>query len=49
LIRSETDRGVLMIADRRLVTKGYGRVFLRSLPPMRRVTQLDEIEQFFND
>lgn len=48
LIRSETDRGVLMIGDRRLVSKGYGRVFIRSLPPMRRVSQLEEVEQFFN-
>ena len=32
LIRSSTDTGVLILADRRLVTKGYGRAFLRSLP-----------------
>lgn len=33
LIRSECDRGVLMIGDERLVTKGYGRRLLGSLPP----------------
>lgn len=32
LIRSSTDTGVLILADRRLTTKGYGRAFLKSLP-----------------
>ena len=32
LIRSSTDTGVLILADRRLLTKGYGRSFLKSLP-----------------
>ena len=32
LIRSSTDRGNLVLADRRLVSKGYGKTFLRSLP-----------------
>ena len=32
LIRSSTDRGNLVLADRRLVSKGYGNKFLRSLP-----------------
>lgn len=32
LIRSSSDTGVLILADRRLLTKGYGRVFLKSLP-----------------
>lgn len=32
LIRSSTDKGVLVLADRRLLTKGYGKVFLNSLP-----------------
>lgn len=36
LIRSASDRGVLVVLDRRLVTKGYGDLFCRSLPPMRR-------------
>lgn len=33
LIRSRTDRGAVIVLDRRLVTKFYGQVFLRSLPP----------------
>lgn len=32
LIRSRDDRGAVLILDRRVTTKGYGRTFLRSLP-----------------
>ena len=32
LIRSADDTGVLILADARLASKGYGKVFLRSLP-----------------
>lgn len=46
LIRDETDRGVLMICDPRLVTKGYGRRIWQSLPPMRRTRDLAEVETF---
>ena len=34
LIRSETDRGILVIADTRLRSMGYGRQMLQALPPM---------------
>ncbi|HEY0181018.1 MAG TPA: ATP-dependent DNA helicase, partial [Dokdonella sp.] len=34
LIRDVHDRGVLMLCDPRLTTRGYGRVFLASLPPL---------------
>jgi ATP-dependent DNA helicase DinG len=34
LIRDETDHGVLMVADPRLVAKSYGRAMIASLPPM---------------
>ena len=47
LIRSEMDRGVLMLCDPRLRSKGYGRIFLDSLPPMRRVSSLDAIHAFW--
>jgi len=47
LIRDAHDRGVLMLCDPRLKSKGYGRVFLDSLPPMRRTQRLDEVEAFF--
>ncbi|WP_139651400.1 helicase C-terminal domain-containing protein [Raoultibacter phocaeensis] len=32
LIRKSTDSGSLILADKRLITKGYGRAFLNSLP-----------------
>lgn len=32
LIRSKTDRGVVVIFDKRVLTKSYGRAFLNSLP-----------------
>jgi ATP-dependent DNA helicase DinG len=37
LIRSEQDRGVLVVCDNRLLTMGYGRRLLAALPPMRRL------------
>jgi ATP-dependent DNA helicase DinG len=49
LIRRETDRGVLMICDTRLVDKPYGRRIWQSLPPMRRSRELDEAVAFFAD
>lgn len=33
LIRTASDRGVVAILDRRVLTKQYGRLFLESLPP----------------
>ncbi len=33
LIRTRTDRGVVAVLDRRMVSKRYGRYFLESLPP----------------
>ena len=32
LIRSKTDRGVVVLLDKRVLTKSYGRAFLNSLP-----------------
>jgi ATP-dependent DNA helicase DinG len=37
LIRSRTDRGVVLLLDSRVCRKFYGRVFLDSLPPARRL------------
>ena len=47
LIRDETDRGVLMICDPRLFTKGYGRRILRSLPSMKGTRDVSEVIAFF--
>lgn len=38
LIRSETDRGVLVVCDTRLATMSYGRRLARGLPEMRRLS-----------
>jgi ATP-dependent DNA helicase DinG len=47
LIRDETDRGVLMLCDPRLLSKAYGRRILKSLPPMKPTRELSEVEAFF--
>jgi ATP-dependent DNA helicase DinG len=49
LIRDENDRGVLMICDPRLYSKGYGRRILQSLPPMRRTRLEPEAVAFFRN
>ncbi len=49
LIRDETDRGVLMICDPRLLTKSYGKRIWQSLPPFKRTKELAEVEAFFNN
>ncbi|HEX9078454.1 MAG TPA: helicase C-terminal domain-containing protein, partial [Desulfuromonadaceae bacterium] len=53
LIRSRDDRGAVLILDRRVTTKGYGRTFLRSLPETGVVTGdsgevFARMEEFFN-
>jgi len=47
LIRDETDRGVLMICDPRILTRSYGKRVLASLPPMRLTRDADEAAEFF--
>jgi len=49
LIRDEDDFGVVMICDNRLVTRGYGRAFIQSLPPMRRTRELGEVQAFLRE
>ena len=46
LIRDEQDFGVVVLCDPRLLSKGYGRAFLDSLPPMPRTRSLDEAKGF---
>lgn len=53
LIRSTSDRGVVVLADPRIVTKVYGRGLLDALPPARRIAGpwravRREIESFFH-
>ena len=47
LIRTETDRGVLMLCDPRLIDKPYGRRIWQSLPPMQRTRELADVIAFF--
>jgi len=46
LIRSERDRGVLMVGDTRLVDKPYGRLLWRGLPPFTRTRELQPVLDF---
>lgn len=48
LIRDESDRGVLMICDPRLLTKPYGKRIWQSLPPFKRSRVLSEAVAFFD-
>ena len=47
LIRDESDRGVLMICDPRLFSKGYGKRILRSLPTMKGTRDVEDVIAFF--
>jgi ATP-dependent DNA helicase DinG len=54
LVRSTTDRGVVIVLDRRIHDHAYGRVFLASLPPARRFTgpwraALGQLRGFYQD
>lgn len=46
LIRTTRDHGVVAILDSRIRRKGYGKVFMRSLPPARVCDSLDEVRDF---
>ena len=46
LIRSERDRGVLVIGDARLISKGYGRTLMASLPPFS-ITRERQVAETF--
>lgn len=49
LIRRETDRGVLVVCDTRLVTMGYGRRLMAALPPMRRLADAQEFGNLLDE
>jgi ATP-dependent DNA helicase DinG len=48
LIRSRTDRGVLVLLDNRITKQRYGQVFFDSLPDYAFTTQISEVEEFFD-
>jgi ATP-dependent DNA helicase DinG len=45
LIRTESDQGVLVLCDNRLVTTGYGRRLMAALPPMHQLQTADALAQ----
>ena len=47
LIRSLNDRGLLVLLDNRILKKQYGRIFVQSLPPYTRTTDIRKVEEFF--
>jgi ATP-dependent DNA helicase DinG len=47
LIRDESDRGVLMICDPRLISKPYGKRIWQSLPPFKRTREVADVIAFF--
>ncbi|WP_437878288.1 ATP-dependent DNA helicase [Sorangium sp. So ce513] len=48
LIRTRTDRGIVAILDRRVRTRGYGRVLLDSLPDARRTERIEDVRAFWD-
>jgi ATP-dependent DNA helicase DinG len=46
LIRTVEDVGVVVVLDRRLLTKPYRTQFIKSIPPIRRETELEAIQPF---
>lgn len=50
LIRTKSDRGVVIIADPRVVTKGYGAIFRRSIPAtVHTITDFAELTTRIDD
>jgi len=49
LIRSLSDRGVLVLLDPRIRTQRYGQTFLQSLPPYRMTGSITDVERFFEE
>jgi ATP-dependent DNA helicase DinG len=47
LIRSESDRGVLVLCDPRILGRSYGRLFLDSLPPLPKTRRVEDVAAFF--
>jgi ATP-dependent DNA helicase DinG len=47
LIRDERDTGLLVVCDPRLINKPYGKIFIRSLPPMTKTQDADVVKRFF--
>jgi ATP-dependent DNA helicase DinG len=49
LIRTKTDRGAVAVLDSRIMTKNYGRSFLKSIPKCRVTDKREEFRDFFGE
>ena len=49
LIRTKKDKGVVMILDKRLITKAYGTSIVQALPQFRKVRSLEVAEGFLEE
>ncbi len=47
LIRTKTDRGAVVVLDSRIMTKNYGRSFLKSIPKCRITDERERFSEFF--
>ena len=47
LLRDETDYGVIVLCDPRVLSKSYGKIFLKSLEPMPSTSDIDAVARFF--
>jgi ATP-dependent DNA helicase DinG len=47
LIRKSADRGILAVLDKRILKSSYGRLFIKSLPEMKIVNEVAELNGFF--
>jgi ATP-dependent DNA helicase DinG len=48
LVRTRTDRGIVALLDRRVVTRGYGRAFLATLPPAPLLRSVAEARRWWD-
>jgi ATP-dependent DNA helicase DinG len=48
LIRSSSDRGVLVLLDNRITKQRYGQMFFDSLPPYRFTNKIGDVQNFFD-
>ena len=48
LIRSGSDRGIVAVMDSRVLTKSYGKIFLKAIPECRIVYSLDELKEEYS-
>lgn len=49
LIRSRTDRGLVALLDVRILTRGYGRAFLATLPPAPLLRSADDARRWWDE